>query len=93
MLKSYPSGNVAVICVKCKAGNQSFYTIAYSDEPNARTLACFTPQGRGFCNYSEKVIRYGPPAFFIRFFNKKPTSRPSTKSFLIFGQNLILKVS
>jgi len=53
----YPSGNVAVICVKCKAGNQSFYTIVYSDEPKARTLACFTPQGRGCCNYSEKVIR------------------------------------
>ena len=28
-----------------------------------------------------------------RFFNKKPSSRPTTKSYLIFGQILVLRVS
>ena len=30
---------------------------------------------------------------YIRFVYKKPSSRPSTKSFLIFGHILVLKVS
>lgn len=56
---SYPSGRVAVICVKWKPGKHSFYTIAYSDEPDAKMIANFTPLGEGCCNHSDKIIRYG----------------------------------
>ena len=60
LFNSYPSGRVAVITSKCTApGSGGYYTIAYSDAVDAKMLACFTPTGRGSCNYSEKIIRYG----------------------------------
>ena len=59
-IDSYPSGRIAVITSKCTVpGSGGYYTIAYSDDVNAKMLACFTPTGRGCCNYSEKIIRYG----------------------------------